>query len=60
MFLLVSSSGPNLDTVQKEIEKLVMGNEIRENQLKTMKNIKKKKKKKKKPKKENDLIFQNG
>ena len=42
MFLLVSSSGPNLDTVQKEIEKLVMGNEIRENQLKTMKKKKKK------------------
>lgn len=33
MFLLVSSSGPNSDTVQKEIEKLVMGNEIREIKL---------------------------
>lgn len=33
MFLLVSSSGPNSDTVQKEIEKSVMGNEIREIKL---------------------------
>lgn len=39
MFLLVSSSGPNSDTVQKEIEKLVMGDEIREIKL-TKKNEK--------------------